>query len=48
MKTKLEKRAEAEGRNASYQALSKKEKIELAKARRGGSKKELERLESTK
>lgn len=43
-KTKSVKRREAEDRQRKYNALSKEQKIALAKSRRGNSKKELERL----
>ena len=44
MKSKRQKREEAEIRHAEYQALSTEQKIARAKAARGKSKKQLERL----
>ena len=46
MKTKTQKRKEAEARQELYDMMSKQAKIAYCKARRGNSAKELKRLEA--
>jgi hypothetical protein len=44
MKTQMQKRKEAETRQAEYDSLTISQRIERAKSRRGQSKKEITRL----